>query len=100
MEFFNYDESQIDILLKKAEKYKEARNLLQWICASQEIELKFTYEHRIPGVINNKPLIERKSILIDDEMRRSIAAELSKRLEEGKKEFDKYCKEVYKHENS
>lgn len=97
MEVFNYGESQIDILLKKAEKYKEALHLLQWVCVSQEIELKFIYEHRIPGVINNRPLREVKSILVDDEMRRSIAAELSKRLKEGEEEFDKYCKEVYEH---
>lgn len=88
-------ESQINILLKKAERYKEAQDLLQWISVSQEIELKFTYTHGIPGVINNGPVTERKSILIDDEMRRAIAAVLSERVREGEAEFDKYCEEVY-----
>lgn len=88
-------ESQINILLKKAERYKEAQDLLQWISVSQEIELKFAYMHGIPGVINNGPVTERKSILIDDEMRRAIAAVLSERMREGEEELDKYCKEVY-----
>ena len=88
-------ESQIDILLKKAERYKEAQNLLQWIYVSQEIELIFTYKRCIPGVINNGPVAERKSMLIDDEMRKAIAAVLSERVREGEEELDKYCKEVY-----
>lgn len=89
------EESQIDILLKKAEKYKEAQELLKWIYVSQNIELRFIYEYHRFDVINSGPLIERKSILIDDEMRRAIAAVLSKRMRECEEELDKYCKEVY-----
>lgn len=90
-------ESQIDILLKKAEKSKEAKNLTQWIYASQKIELVFEYAHGIPGV--GGPIIERKNVSVDDDIRRAILSVLSKRIKDCEVEFDKYCKEVYEKYN-
>lgn len=90
-------ESQIDILLQKAEKYKEVRNLLQWISVSQEIELVFEYAHGIPGV--GGPIKERKNVPVDDDIRRAILSVLSKRIKDCEVEFDKYYKEVYEKYN-